>query len=722
MKIKTLTLLAMTALLAASCIKDEPKCSTCDENPDGRGILLSFNDGTDTRSTLQSSEVDYKDVKDVYLYVFEGTGSEAECILSEDVDWKGDISQQHWISTDLNAGIYTFLAVGVDDKAGEVYGLTDKYNGTLGECLAKLAQGKGKSDMARAQIFAGQTTQTVAVEDDVVEVGVTLTRKVAGVLAYLRNIPVSPEKGGASSVKVKSLRLSLCSNQNTQMPMWTEEGKENYGSEPLNNSNVLFDIDLAAAGYTEGELYFEKPGIDENGLQTLDNTLLLGAYLLPLKNETQESTLKLELIGNYTDMEGEHKDVPVKTYTITHTDETEEGEQTTSGIFNIEENKLYCIGKKLSDGSTDGDKPADLSGNIIVVNVRKWCDVQMDNTFPTVQGPARFETEYNPENYIFDAPGTSFQIRILPPSPLGRWDLTVTYESGDGFSETAEHKDWIHFRIKDADGNYLNKEYEETVFDTGGYGQVVEVTLNDFAEPREYTGEEDSYDYIKDPNTVTKIKEDFRTAYLTLKTTGTTEPVTYKVRQYNTITVNRDRGVARLDYGCSFNLETGEAIRPSEEGKDLIQWGEQYWWDFPVSITGTAGDMDYYDGEDSAVKALEYDAGLFAGSAMDLLYVPVIDIPNTSNLHWYLPAYFEMWNMAVHMNPYRNLAEECADMFNMQKGDKYWCANALTAGDTTYDGDIHDAYIVEISSTSSKDVAQKNAYLRARPIRKFETE
>ena len=65
MKIKTLTLLAMTALLAASCIKDEPRCSTCDENPDGRGILLSFNDGTDTRSTLQSSEVDYKDVKDV---------------------------------------------------------------------------------------------------------------------------------------------------------------------------------------------------------------------------------------------------------------------------------------------------------------------------------------------------------------------------------------------------------------------------------------------------------------------------------------------------------------------------------------------------------------------------------------------------------------------------------------------------------------------------------
>lgn len=720
MKIKTLTLLAMTALLAASCIKDEPRCSTCDENPDGRGILLSFNDGTDTRSTLQSSEVDYKDVKDVYLYVFNGTTGEAKCILSEDVDWKGDISQQHWISTDLPTGNYTFLAVGVDDKAGEVYGLTDSYTGSLGDCLAKLASGKGKDDMATAQIFAGQTTQTVAEEEDVVEVGVTLTRKVAGVLAYLRNIPCKVDftEAAGGEANVTGIRLVLVQPQNTQMPMWpiaTDEAPI-YGSsrmEDTEENKILFSYNLADIGFKPDEdgRYFVKETQEEN---ILPNTLLYGAYLLPIENTTQNNTLKLELIGDYIDGTSSQTGKVVKTYTI----QNPEGQTD----FSLEENKLYSIGKKLSDDSTDGDKPADLSGNIIVVNVRKWCEVKVDHTFPSVQGPARFETEYNPENYIFDAPGTSFQIRILPPSPLGRWDLTVTYEKGDGFSETAEHKDWIHFRIKDADGNYLNEEYEETVFDTGGYGQVVEVTLNDFAEPREYTGEEDSYDYIKDPNTVAKIKKDFRTAYLTLRTTGTTEPVTYKVRQYNTITVNGDRGVARLDYGCSFNPETGEAIRPSEEGKDLIQWGEQYWWDFPVSITGTAGDMDYYDGEDSAVKALEYDAGLFAGSAMDLLYVPVIDIPNTSNLHWYLPAYFEMWDMAVHMNPYRDLAEECADMFNMQKGDKYWCANALTAGDTTYDGDIHDAYIVEISSTSSKDVAQKNAYLRARPIRKFETE
>lgn len=719
MKIKTLTLLAMTALLAASCIKDEPRCSTCDENPDGRGILLSFNDGTDTRSTLQSSEVDYKDVKDVYLYVFKGTTGEAECILSEDVDWKGDISQQHWISTDLPADTYTFLAVGVDDNP-DVYGLTANFKGKkLSECIAHYT-GTDKNDMATAQIFAGQTTQTVAEEEDVVEVGVTLTRKVAGVLAYLRNIPCKVDFDGAAGGKadVTGIRLVLVQPQNTQMPMWPIATDENpvYGQEPMNDTEenkILFSYNLAAIGFKpdEDERYFVKETQEDN---ILPNTLLYGAYLLPIKNTTQNNTLKLELIGDYIDGTSSQTGKVVKTYTIQNPD----GEST----FSLEENKLYSIGKKLSDNSTDGDKPADLSGNILQVNVVRWCEVKVDHTFPSVQGPARFETEYNPENYIFDAPSTSFEIRILPPSPLGRWDLTVTYEKGDGFSETAEHKDWIHFRIKDADGNYLNKEYGETVFDTGGYGQVVEVTLNDFAEPREYTGEGDSYDYIKDPNTVTQIKNDFRTAYLTLKTTGTTEPVTYKVRQYNTITVNRDRGVARLDYGCSFNPETGEAIRPSEEGKDLIQWGEQYWWDFPVSITGTAGDMDYSDGEDSAVKALEYDAGLFAGSAMDLLYVPVIDIPNTSNLHWYLPAYFEMWDMAVHMNPYRNLAEECADMFNMQKGDKYWCANALTAGDTTYDGDIHDAYIVEISSTSSKDVAQKNAYLRARPIRKFETE
>ena len=736
MKIKTLTLLAMTALLAASCIKDEPKCSTCDENPDGRGILLSFNDGTDTRSTLQSSEVDYKDVKDVYLYVFNGTTGEAECILSEDVDWKGDISQQHWISTDLNAGTYTFLAVGVDDNAGAVYGLTDSYTGSLGECLAKLASGKDKSDMATAQIFAGQTTQTVDVEDDVVEVGVTLTRKVAGVLAYLRNIPVSPEKEGAFSVKVTSLRLSMCSNQNTQMPMWTEEGKENYGSEPLNNSNVLFDIDLAAAGYTEGERYFEKPGIDENGLQTLDNTLLLGAYLLPLKNETQESTLKLELIGNYTDMEGEHKDVPVKTYTITHTDETEEGEQTTSGIFNIEENKLYSIGKKLSDGSTDGDKPADLSGNILQVNVVRWCEQTMPNTFPTVIGPARIESDYNQNVYIFDAPGTMFTAYIRPAEPIAGWTLKVKYyneNTKDDFEGVDEgsyenekpQSDWIHFVGIDAEG-IPTDSYVSEMEDANGKGIPITIVLNDFAEQRTLEQENNSGGYynIETQEMVEKLKKDYRTAYIELYTSGTVEPYRLLVRQYNALTVytsstksnNGFRATNRLDYGCHFDKQTGLIVR---EDTAAVGWGFKE--SIPRYIMGEYT-MYYKNGAVNTEQARKrYEDGSnggknYRGSLYQKMRKKSIEIGTDNIDHgekiWYMPAYHEMWGIAHYVNPYRDMGDECQDLFNLKQGDTYWCSTAK-------DYDISNTLYIPAGTTDyMRDDKRTNVHY-ARPIRKF---
>ena len=204
-KIKTFMLLALTALAVASCSKDDLPGSSGNVTPEGRGIYLSFSDGADTRSTLQSSEVDYHDVKAVYLYVFEGTDGSATCVYDHNdlnVQWdsKGDISQKQWISVDLKDNVkYTFLAVGVDDKADEVYGVPASFKDkSLSEVVAAYT---GKGQMATAQLFAGYEEATVT--DGKATVEITLRRKVAGVLAYLKNIPYKVEDTQVTDLKIK---------------------------------------------------------------------------------------------------------------------------------------------------------------------------------------------------------------------------------------------------------------------------------------------------------------------------------------------------------------------------------------------------------------------------------------------------------------------------------------------------------------------------------------
>ena len=753
MKIKTLTLLAMTALLAASCIKDEPRCSTCDENPDGRGILLSFNDGTDTRSTLQSSEVDYKDVKDVYLYVFNGINGEAECILSEDVDWKGDISQQHWISTDLNAGTYTFLAVGVDDNP-DVYGLTANFKGKkLSECIAHYT-GTDKNEMATAQIFAGQTTQTVDVEDDVVKVGVTLTRKVAGVLAYLRNIPCKVDFDGAEGGKanVTGIRLVLAQPQNTQMPMWpiaTDEAPV-YGQEPMNDTEenkILFSYNLAAIGFTEDEdgRYFVKETQEDN---ILPNTLLYGAYLLPIKNTTQNNTLKLELIGDYIDGTSSQTGKVVKTYTI----QNPEGQTD----FSLEENKLYSIGKKLSDDSTDGDKPADLSGNILTISVKDWCDHYIPNVFPTVTAPARVVGDYNPENYIFDAPGTTITVTVYPPTgenAAGRhWNMYIVY--GDGENEpnkglNKDEKDWIHIVSKNAEGEitgYTNK----LTFSAGSLETKVDLVLNDFAVCRSNLLKETPGNYRYTPEDIEMAKNDYRTAYIVVENDVYSTPYRMKIRQYNTLSIYTGReqgdywrGVARLDYGCYFDKMTGEAVCEASQsdneadlGKTLNVYGytghyETIWHIFGDVTVEYLDDIPW-EGERNTDDAEENDKARFDTSLMgkvkkDIMYYVTQDdsitvLPGDTEGHkWFLPAILEMTDFCKYYQ--KKDADESGATFgniaNLGWTISYWTSTPVQGYASVNTSRPNNSESTNITIVSYREETARNVQLAARPFRKF---
>ena len=730
----------MTALLAASCIKDEPICSTCDENPDGRGILLSFNDGTDTRSELHSSEVDYRDVKDVFLYVFRGTGADAECILSEDVDWKGDISQEHWISADLTADNYTFLAVGVDDNAAEVYGLTAQYDGTLGNCLAKLAEGKDKSDMATAQVFAGQTTQTVAEEDDVVKVGITLTRKVAGVLVYLRNIPYDVE-----GTQVEDLKIKLHKKQHTQMALWKANDKEVYGTGELQNDDqYLFTQSMKDYTPDKDNRYYDIPA-QTGDVATVQGSLLMGAFLLPIEAMKSNATLELELWGSK--LEGGTSGVyqKLKTYQIVNEGQTS---------FPIQENKLYSIGKKLSDDSTEGDKPADLSGNILTISVEEWCDHYIPNVFPTVTAPARVVGDYNPENYIFDAPGTTTTVTVYPPTgdnASGKsWKMYIEY--GDGENEpndglNRDEKDWIHIVSKNAEGN-ITEYTNELLFTADSEETKVDLVLNDFAVCRSALLQETPGNYRYTPEDIEMAKNDYRTAYIVVETEGYSTPYRMKIRQYNTLSIYSGRkqgdywrGVARLDYGCYFDKMTGEAVcemsqsdNEADLGKTLNVYGytrhlETIWYIFGDVSVAYLEDIDW-EGERNTLDASVYDPSRCATSLMgkvkkDIVYYvtqdETVEAGDTEEHTWFLPAIQEMMDFCKYYQ--KEDADESGATFgniaNLGWTLSYWTSTPVQGYASGITSRPNNSLSTNITIVSYREETARNVQLAARPFRKF---
>ncbi len=708
-KIKTFMLLALTALAVASCSKDDLPGSSGNVTPEGRGIYLSFSDGADTRSTLQSSEVDYHDVKAVYLYVFEGTNGSATCVYDHtdlNVQWdpEGDISQKQWISVDLKDNVeYTFLAVGVDDKADEVYGVPASFKDkSLSEVVAAYT---GKGQMATAQLFAGY--EEAAVTDGKATVEITLRRKVAGVLAYLKNIPCSVEHADANlgEAKVTGLRIKLCSNQNTTMNLWpvSTDGAPVYGSVLLDNSDVLYEVDLAEAGYKpDGDgRYFEKAGIDTDDLKTVDNSLLTGAFMIPLENTTTNGTLQIELIGDYTTGGGEeYSGEVVKTYTITNNLDN-------ATDFSIEENKLYSIGKKLSDASTDGDKPADLSGNILQLEVVEWCSQIMDNVFPNIVVPVSIKSNYNVSNYIFDAMSdtTTVYIRASEEFKNTQWTLDVS------------EYDWLHIIAQDETGQGV--EYKKTL---QGYGDKdVVIIFNDYAVRRKNKSDYDGSYKLSDEDKAL-IRNDYRSAEIKLYTAGQPKPYPLLLRQYNVINVYAYYdyvGISRLDYGCYFDRQTGREVRPNTNDVDKNQWG---YYSTATSYVSGEYKMNYDDGEDTMNKVYQRYLDGSAGSAgwpgsifqkvrTEERYI--IDCVEQEPKHvWYVPAYHEMWAVS-HLLANNS---DMATVLNMKKGDNYWSS----VGDETY---VKRAYYMTVGVSSFKESADKNEkFFRVRPMRKLETD
>lgn len=305
------------------------------------------------RTTLQTSDP-VQHVEYVQLYVFKGVDDDAVCLQSINVDWQqpvGSTAQQiYQLDPKLfdfdGKTTYTFLAVGLDNRpeettegAGLAYHLPDDIQpgSTLGQAYARLADGKVAHDMAHAELFAGVAQSTPSKKKSNL-VNIDLYRRVAGVQAYLTDIPEG----------VTDIQLVLYGDQHSEVPLCRRADASDgtfldYGTARLTDSSTLLDLPV-----TKGTLV----GVSVSGttLVKQQGSVLDGAYVLPVEAPTATglSTLQLKLYKNAE---------LYKTYRVALDDGTNKVYAFplrancfyTIGVLNQSENEPQSLGEATSD-------------------------------------------------------------------------------------------------------------------------------------------------------------------------------------------------------------------------------------------------------------------------------------------------------------------------------------------------------------------------------------
>ena len=334
-------------------------------------ITIKFTAEPLTRTTLASSD-NVQHVKYVQVYVFEGTGTSAVCVASENVGWKqlqpgGTVTQYYTLKQKLDDGKYTILAVGLDNDnseqegndnseqegAGYAYGLPDaiKQGTTLGDAKAKLAEGRSAADMNKAELFAGSNTVTVEPGANRIT-EITLKRRVAGVMAYFTNIPSD----------VKEIQLILYKDQYKDVPLIAQTSND-HGTVQVGGSTVLLDINVSPDILKQEVVYAsdEKTVVGTK----LPGTVLQGAYMLPMP--APESGYTLTLVQIKSDETRQENNLVL----------SNPASGSTGRNFPIEANVFYTIGRK----DADHDEPYSLgdlsSGDYIYVDGNWQADVDI---------------------------------------------------------------------------------------------------------------------------------------------------------------------------------------------------------------------------------------------------------------------------------------------------------------------------------------------------------
>ena len=540
-----------------SCKDDIPGS----DNPNIGGITLTLTSGNmETRTNLTSTAAT-QNVETVYIALYKGNDDKATFVDAQDFGWSKIettnpyIKQNTFTFDNLVAGAeYILLAVGLDTESKETYGFNDinSFESKLkGKTLANAkAIAANAASIATSELFAGWNTFTY--EPDIEnKVEVEMKRRVAGVLCYLKDIP-STITTSDGTYTVTKVQLRLFTNQNSAIRLARKEKGENniglqedFGDKPLEGSDILMSYNLKGLPSKDG--FYKIPVTDNTRLQ---NTILMGAYMLPIKYSSAEnkSTLTLEVLGKKQSDTGdttEEEETKLQSFPVLQNGLSSGND---AEKYSIYPNYIYHIGQKPDNNSIEGDYPESLAGEKITVTAKEWDNEEVNVEFPSVPVNATMELvnedgmAYNTDRYIFDCIGIDdvdgygytaespsyplyyptperLILRISPSLLKSKWRVTIYKCDEDGNIGSNPSGGEMLYINKN---NSYEQEYEATPEECED-GTSLTLLLTDYADGN-YSSQKKRYSKIlletldKDRNTV-----------------ATDDMV---IAQYNAITVN----------------------------------------------------------------------------------------------------------------------------------------------------------------------------------------
>lgn len=313
-------LIALASISLLACSKNDSTDSN--DIPDGNIVfeLATVNElqsGMSRTRPLYSQEA-IQEVEQVSIYAFKKNGADYQYDTIYTVsNWsKGSTFMRFPIGTSnkLKVGDYQILVIG--REATDNYTITTP---TIGSTLPTAITATIANPGMESEIFAGNTSFTVSSEG--VRVSVEMTRQIAGILGYFKNVPAM-----IGSSNVKTLRLTI-SNADKQVNLYS-----GIGSTPTNATYEIFNIDLSGQTVTAEGVYAGND-LNGQGVIKVDNSQLLGSFILPINNVTMT-------LGLY-----DNTGTALKTWKVLNAN---------NETINISANNFYALGQKVAKGDTTG--------------------------------------------------------------------------------------------------------------------------------------------------------------------------------------------------------------------------------------------------------------------------------------------------------------------------------------------------------------------------------
>lgn len=332
MKSKVIYLLA--CLFAWSC-SDDGQIQVVDESTKGLSFELKavngMEIGTKAGAPIYSQEATQR-VTRVSVFAFKKSGDHFLFAKSFVISgWSLGTTNLVYSVPEvdkLSPGDYKFLAVGRD--AVDNYTITEPVDTTAIEAMYATIANSGDE----YEIFAD--VKEAVVTDAGTRVSLNMTRKVAGVLGYFKNVPQI-----LNTKTVKYLRLSInASDKAVNL-------STGVGTQPAAGYNI-FNMDVSGQTVVNG--YYTGNDLSGAGVIKLPNSQLMGAYLIP----TSSASMTL---GLYDETNAAIKEWSVRSSSV--------------AMFDVLANHFYSLGVKTSTTSTNGgggegaipDNAIDLSVN-----------------------------------------------------------------------------------------------------------------------------------------------------------------------------------------------------------------------------------------------------------------------------------------------------------------------------------------------------------------------